>query len=104
MKVAIESMPRLEIGPYIATSAGLASVEAIDCCAARRSGKSANVAWAERATKAARPNALTGTSTRSRRAASRSSEVVPVSPTPTERAGAARVVMTSPSRACGTGP
>ena len=73
-------MLRLEIGPYIATSAGLASVEAIPCCADSRSGKSANVAFADRATKAARPNALTGTSTRSRRAASRSNEVVPVRP------------------------
>ena len=40
MNVAIESMPRLEIGPYIATSAGLASVDAIDAWAVLRSGKS----------------------------------------------------------------
>ena len=86
MNVAIESMPRLEIGPYIATSAGLASVDAIDACADSRSGKRAKVAWADSATKAASPNALTGMSTRSRRAARRSSEVVPVRPMP-DRAG-----------------
>lgn len=100
----MESMPRLEIGPYIATSAGLASVDAIDASADFRSGKRAKVAWADSATKAASPNALTGTSTRSRRAARRSSEVVPVRPMLTGRAGATSVVMMSPSWSCGTGP
>src|SRR4051794_8401891 len=85
----MESMPRLEMGPYMATSAGLASVEAIDACAEPRSGKRAKVAWAEVATKAASPTALTGTRTRSRRAARRSSDAVPVSPALEARDGAA---------------
>ena len=89
MNVAIESMPRLEIGPYIATSAGLDSVGAIDAWAVLRSGKSSKVACADSATKAARPKALTGTSTRSRRAARRSSDVVPVRPA-LARSGAGR--------------
>ena len=78
----MESIPRLEIGPYIASSAGLLRVGAIEACADPRSGKSAKVACADSATKPARPTALAGMSTRSRRAASRSSEGVPVRPPP----------------------